>query len=129
MPWKEAETNKRREVFFLRALEPDVNLSERCREHENSRKTGDEWPQRLKEGGTKGLLEQTRRPHSSPLSASGEAGLRILKLRRSHARLGSEEAPRGAHAAAQGRGPAELAQHRADVGAGGPRRGRGRRPA
>jgi hypothetical protein len=39
MPWKGAEMSKLREEFILRALEPDVNLSERCREYESSRKT------------------------------------------------------------------------------------------
>ena len=86
MPWKEAEMSKLREEFILRALEPDVNLSELCREYEISRKTGYKWLQRFKEGGIEGLRERTRRPHSSPLSASGEAVLRILELRRSHAR-------------------------------------------
>ena len=91
MPWKEAEMSKLREEFILRALEPDVNLSELCREYEISRKTGYKWLQRFKEGGIEGLRERTRRPHSSPLSASGEAVLRILELRRSHVRWGPKK--------------------------------------
>jgi putative transposase len=48
MPWKEAEMSKLREAFILRALEPDVNLSELCREYEISRKTGYKWLHRFK---------------------------------------------------------------------------------
>ena len=91
MPWKEAETNKLREALILRALEPDANLADLCREHEISRTTGYKWLQRFKGGGIEGLWEQTRRPHGSLLSASGEAALRILELRRSHARWGPKK--------------------------------------
>ncbi|MBK7760535.1 MAG: helix-turn-helix domain containing protein [Deltaproteobacteria bacterium] len=83
--------SKLREDFILRALEPDVNLSELCRKYEISRKTGYKWLQRFKEGGIEGLRERPRRPHSSPLSASGEAVLRILELSRSHARWGPKK--------------------------------------
>ena len=65
MPWKEAEMSKLREEFILRALEPDVNLSELCREYESSRRTGYEWLQRLKEGGIEGLWERIRRTHKN----------------------------------------------------------------
>ena len=47
--------SKRREEFILRALEPDVNLSELCREYEISRKTATSGFSESSEGGIEGL--------------------------------------------------------------------------
>ena len=91
MPWKEIDVSTLKEEFILRALEPASNLSELCREFEISRKTGYKWLARFNEGGLEGLRERSRRPHSSPLSASGEAVLRVLELRRSHPRWGPKK--------------------------------------
>lgn len=91
MPWREQNLVKMREEFVLRALEPDANMSALCREHGISRKTGYKWLKRFQEGGLEGLRDLSRRPHSSPLRASGEVVLRIIELRQRHPRWGPKK--------------------------------------
>lgn len=91
MPWREKRVVKLREEFVLRALEPDANLSALCREYEISRKTGYKWLQRFREGGVEALADLSRRPHRSPLRASGETVLRVLELRQTHPRWGPKK--------------------------------------
>jgi putative transposase len=79
---------KIREEFVLHALEPDANIAELCREYSVSRKTAYKWLGRFKTRGIVGLSDLSRRPHSSPIRASGETVLKVLELRRAHARWG-----------------------------------------
>ena len=88
MPWKETQLEKIREEFVLRALEPEANVAELCREYGISRKTAYKWLARFKARGVAGLCDLSRRPHSSPIQASGEAVLSVLEQRRAHARWG-----------------------------------------
>jgi putative transposase len=88
VPWKETQLEKIREEFVLRALEPDANVAELCREYRVSRKTGYKWIERFKARGVAGLADLSRRPHSSPVHATGEAVLNVLEQRRAHARWG-----------------------------------------
>jgi len=91
MPWREKRVVKLREEFVLRALEPGANMSALCREYSISRKTGYKWVQRFREGGVEGLADLSRRPHCSPLRASGESVLRVLELRQAHPRWGPKK--------------------------------------
>ncbi|WP_276204426.1 IS481 family transposase [Enhygromyxa salina] len=79
---------KLRQDFVLRALEPHANVSELCREYGISRKTGYKWLERFKQRGVIGLEDLSRRPNRSPLRASGDAVLEILRLRGEHPRWG-----------------------------------------
>jgi transposase-like protein len=88
VPWKETQLEKIREEFVLRALEPDANVAELCREYGVSRKTAYKWLSRFKARGVAGLSDLSRRPHSSPIRASGEAVLNVLEHRRAHSRWG-----------------------------------------
>lgn len=88
VPWPQPCVVKIREEFVLRALEPHANVAELCREYGVSRKTGYKWLARFKERGVIGLEDMSRRPHRSPLRASGDAVLEILRLRREHPRWG-----------------------------------------
>ncbi|MCP4409940.1 MAG: transposase, partial [Gammaproteobacteria bacterium] len=91
MPWQEAITVKLREEFVLKALEPYSNVSELCRAYGISRKTGYKWIKRFREGGIEGLADRSRRPHTSPLRASGEVVLRVIELRRRHKTWGPKK--------------------------------------
>ena len=82
---------KIREEFVLNGLEGGANKSELCREYGISRKTGYKWLQRFRELGIEGLRDMSRRPHSSPLRASGEAVLVVLELRHRHPRWGPKK--------------------------------------
>ena len=88
LPWKEKNTVTLREEFVLRALEPGANMTETCLEYGISRKTGYKWVSRFKERGRLGLEDLSRRPHLSPLRASGEAVLAVVELRQEHPRWG-----------------------------------------
>lgn len=70
--WQETQVVKLREDFVLKALEPDACVAELCRELGISRKTGHKWLARFRARGVQGLEDLSRRPHQSPLRASGE---------------------------------------------------------
>lgn len=72
---------KLKEEFVLKALEPDACMAQLCREYEVSRQNGYKWVKRFRSEGLDGLEERSRRPHSSPLSTSGEMVLQIIELR------------------------------------------------
>lgn len=91
MPWPETSVVKLRHEFVLKALEPHANIAELCRETGISRKTGYKWIQRFRESGLEGLQDLSRRPHRSPLRASGEAVMRLLELRGAHPRWGPKK--------------------------------------
>lgn len=82
---------KLRHEFVLKALEPRANISELAREHGISRKTAYKWLERFRERGVVGLEDLSRRPHSSPLRASGEAVLEVLRLRERHPTWGPKK--------------------------------------
>jgi putative transposase len=79
---------KVREEFVLRALEPNANVAELCRAYGVSRKTGYRWIGRFKITGIAGLSDASRRPHTSPVRATGDAVLNVLEERRDHPRWG-----------------------------------------
>ena len=91
MPWEETTAMKLREEFVLRAKEPDACMAELCREYGISRKTGYKWVNRFDEGGIAALTDMSRRPHSCPVSTSGEMVLRVLELRSRHQRWGPKK--------------------------------------
>lgn len=91
MPWQENILMAVREEFVLRALAPDVNFSELCKEYGISRKTGYKWKSRFQTEGIEGLADRSRRPQSSPLRVSGELVLAVLELRRAHPRWGAKK--------------------------------------
>lgn len=91
MPWVKTSVMKVRHEFVLRALEPFANVTELSQEYGISRKTAYKWIKRFKERGLKGLEDLSRRPHSSPLRASGEAVLSVVRLRREHPTWGPKK--------------------------------------
>lgn len=91
MPWKETCRMKLREEFVLKALEPNANFAELCREYRISRKTGYKWLARFHQRGVAGLEDLSRRPHRSPLRASGEMVLEVVRLRTERPRWGPKK--------------------------------------
>ena len=91
MPWKETCRMKLREEFVLKALEPNANVAELCREYRISRKTGYKWLTRFHQRGMAGLEDLSRRPHRSPLRASGEMVLEVVRLRTERPRWGPKK--------------------------------------
>jgi len=69
--------------FIEAAILPGANISALCGEHGISRQTGHKWLRRYRELGFKGLVDESRRPHSSP-SLGTEIVSAILELRRPH---------------------------------------------
>lgn len=84
MSWSVSDALHLRAEFVLIASDPNANVSEACRLHHISRKTGYKWLKRYKAAGYPGLLERSRRPHVSPLRIGGDMVLDIIRLRKEH---------------------------------------------
>jgi transposase InsO family protein len=84
MPWKETVVMNLRTEFVLRSLRDVEPFTELCREYGISRKTGYKWKQRFYEMGLAGLVDQSRRPQSSPQSLDEHTICEIIKLKMSH---------------------------------------------
>jgi putative transposase len=67
--------------FIEKASARGANVSALCREYGISRQTGHKWLRRYREHGYVGLVEQSRRPRSSPLTTGEEIVVSILELR------------------------------------------------
>lgn len=77
-----------REEFVLRAEEPGANFSALCEEYGVARKTGYKWMKRYKAEGLAGLEDDSRRPHASPLSVSGDIVADVVEFRLAHGQWG-----------------------------------------
>jgi transposase InsO family protein len=80
--------------FIERASAPEANISALCREYGISRQTGHKWLRRFQAQGYAGLEEESRRPHSSPLSTGEEIVIGILELRDRHQTWGPDKISR-----------------------------------
>ena len=88
MPWKEAVAMHLREEFVIRAKAPHANVAALSREYGISRKTAYKWLARFEEGGLAALADLDRRPHRSPLRASADVALAVVRVRTAHATWG-----------------------------------------
>ena len=70
MPWKEVNVMDQRIAFVIRALMKEESFLQLCREFGISTKTGYKWRDRFLEKGQAGLLDESRRPRSSAMSAA-----------------------------------------------------------
>ena len=84
MPWKEQRIMSQKLEFIEKAGAPGANISALCRLYGISRQTGHKWLRRFRAQGYNGLVEQSRRPHTSPLNTAEEVIVRILELRERH---------------------------------------------
>lgn len=84
MPWKETTTMSNRASFIKQAKAEGANISALCRTYGISRKTAYKWLQREREGGVKGLADQSRRPKHSPRQTEAELEAQVLAVREDH---------------------------------------------
>jgi len=103
-------------VRAWKALEPDACMAQLCREYEVSRQNGYKWVKRFRSEGLDGLEERSRRPHSSPLSTSGEMVPADYRTARK-VRLGAQEAQTNSGQTAKGRKGAKTTNYRPHSGA------------
>jgi transposase InsO family protein len=80
--------------FVEKASVPGANISELCKAQGISRQTGHKWLKRYKKLGYGGLVEQSRRPSSSPLGTGEDIVVSVLKLRGEHPSWGPQKISR-----------------------------------
>ena len=78
--------------FGLRALEGG-NFRARCREYGITARTGYKWRERLVLWGTKGLREESRRPHKSPGALGERPVCEMVRLKKRHPCTGTAQDP------------------------------------
>ena len=91
MPWKEVSTMSLRLEFVRLALHEDANRSELCRRFGISRKTGYRWLAQYQRYGKDGLVDQSRRPHTSPNRTPAEIEELALQVRDRHPAWGGRK--------------------------------------
>jgi putative transposase len=84
MSWSATDTEHLRMDFIVIAREPEVSMSEVCRQFDISRKTGYKWRKRYETDGLTALMDRSHRPATSPLRVSGDVVVELVRLRRSH---------------------------------------------
>jgi putative transposase len=94
MPWKEQRAMSLKLEFAERASKKGSNLSALCVEFGISRQTGHKWLRRYKKLGPLGLVEQSRRPGTSPSGTGEDVVLAILALRNQHPSWGPDKISR-----------------------------------
>lgn len=82
--------NIRRE-FVLRVLAKEAPVAELARQYGISRKTAYKWIARFEERGVEGLVDESRRPRTSPLETTTEMAQEIIRLRQSHSSWGARK--------------------------------------
>ena len=81
MSWKETCVMDGRVGFVAACLEGGESLSELCRQHGISRKTGYKWLGRYREAGAAGLEDRGRAPHSNPRAVGPTVVQAVLEVR------------------------------------------------
>jgi transposase InsO family protein len=81
MPWEEVSITSLRLDFVKLATQEGANMSELCRCFGISRKTGYKWLERYGHGGKESLVDQSRRPHTSPNRTPAEMEETVLQIR------------------------------------------------
>jgi putative transposase len=77
--------------FVEKATTAGANVSALCADYGISRQTGHKWIRRYREQGYLGLVEQSRRPVSSPLATGEEIVVSVLELRERHPSWGPQK--------------------------------------
>jgi transposase InsO family protein len=80
--------------FVEQARAPGATIAALCREYGISRQTGHKWLRRYRDDGPLGLVEQSRRPRSSPLSKAEDIVAAIVELRDRHLTWGPDKIAR-----------------------------------
>ena len=91
MPWKETTTMSLRTEFVYLAQITGANISQLCRHFGISRKTGYKWRKRFWEGGESGLVDRSRRPHTSPGRSTASTEAVVMQVRQEHPAWGGRK--------------------------------------
>ena len=91
MPWEEVSITCLRLDFVKLATQEGANMSELCRCFGISRKTGYKWLERYSHGEKESLVDQSRRPYTSPNRTPAEMEERVLQIRCKHPAWGGRK--------------------------------------
>lgn len=97
MSWREVTTVALRLEFVKFAQQEGCNFSQLCKRFSVSRKTGYKWLKRYLEAGQAALVDQSRRPRSSPLKTDGAIEDTIVALRLEQPAWGARKIRRVLH--------------------------------
>jgi len=89
MPWAERSIVNIRREFVLRVLAKEAPVTELARQYGISRKTAYKWLARFEERGVQGLVDESRRPRTSPLETTTEMAQEIIRVRQAHSSWGA----------------------------------------
>jgi len=82
---------KIREELILKVLAKESTVVELAEEYGVARKTIYKWLKRYQTRGLTGLVDESRRPLSSPMKTSAELALEIVQLKKEHMRWGPKK--------------------------------------
>ena len=91
MPWSERSTMSLRREFVELALMDGANMQALCERFGISRPTGYKWLHRFEQQGAAGLLDRSRRPHTSPKRTQENMERSVLTLRDEHPAWGTRK--------------------------------------
>jgi len=94
MPFREVSRMDARLEFVMLASVEGANIRQLCRRFGISPTTGYKWLERWQTAGTMGLLEQSRRPHSSPARSASVTEQAVLSVRGEHPAWGGRKIAR-----------------------------------
>jgi transposase InsO family protein len=87
MPWKKTEPMEQRIEFALKAMRA-LNFRALCQQYGISAKTGYKWKERFIREGLEGMVEESRRPKSTPGQLPEEEVCEIVRLKLAHPNWG-----------------------------------------
>lgn len=91
MPWKDELPMDQKTQFISEYLRDSLPFSELCLRYHISRKTGYKWINRYEVDGPAGLVDRSRRPHSSPDRTPDSLRRAIIDARRRHPSWGAKK--------------------------------------
>ena len=91
MPWKEELLMDQKTQFVSEYLRDSLSFTELCLRYHISRKTGYKWINRYEAFGPAGLVDRSRRPHSSPEQTPDSLRQAIIDARRRHNTWGAKK--------------------------------------
>jgi putative transposase len=91
MPWQERSPMDLRIQFVTDWQTGCWTMTELCADYRISRKTGYKWLGRFELSGARGLHDQSRRPHDSPLATAPDVVDALVALRTRHPRWGAKK--------------------------------------
>ena len=91
MPWKDELPLDQKTQFVSEYLRDSLSFTELCLRYHISRKTGYKWIKRYQAHGPAGLVDRSRRPHSSPDQTPVALRQAIIDARRRHSTWGAKK--------------------------------------